>query len=644
MLKYNVNKNVNFLLSLPRSAKIGVVICVDSSLIILSVWLAYYLRLGEFVTLSDTALVAVMTSIFFALPIFFISGLYRAIFRYSGWPALLSVARATSIYGLLYASIFTAIGISGVPRTVGIIQPILLLLLVGASRTLARLWLSDQYQNLLKKDKQPKFLIYGAGESGRQLARAMSGNQEMQVVGFLDDNKNLHGHVLNGQPIYNPSDLSKLSKSLNIKNVLLAMPSLSRKRRNEILDQIQEVQVSVRTLPSVSDLAKGKVTISDLKELDIYDLLGRETVEPNQILLTKNIMNKIVMVTGAGGSIGSELCRQIIELSPQKLLLVEQSEFALYKVHQELERKRIKAKIIPLLGSVREKDRIDKIISTWHPNTVYHAAAYKHVPLVEHNLSEGIKNNVLGTLFTAQAAINHKVENFVLVSTDKAVRPTNIMGASKRLAEMILQALAVENPSLKLSIVRFGNVLGSSGSVVPKFREQIKEGGPITITHPEITRFFMTIPEASQLVIQAGAMATSGDVFVLDMGKPVKIIQLAERMIELSGLSIKNQENPDGDIEIEITNLRPGEKLYEELLIGNNPKPTSHNRIMKAHETFLDWQKLEDKIEALTIALNKNDVQIVRQLLRKLVVDYQPTMDVVDWIHLEENQEELEHK
>ena len=631
-------------MSLPRSAKIGVVICVDSSLIILSVWLAYYLRLGEFVTLSGTALVAVMTSIFFALPIFFISGLYRAIFRYSGWPALLSVARATSIYGLLYASIFTAIGISGVPRTVGIIQPILLLLLVGASRTLARLWLSDQYQNLLKKDKQPKFLIYGAGESGRQLARAMSGNQEMQVVGFLDDNKNLHGHVLNGQPIYNPSDLSKLSKSLNIKNVLLAMPSLSRKRRNEILDQIQEVQVSVRTLPSVSDLAKGKVTISDLKELDIYDLLGRETVEPNQILLTKNIMNKIVMVTGAGGSIGSELCRQIIELSPQKLLLVEQSEFALYNVHQELERKRIKAKIIPLLGSVREKDRIDKIISTWHPNTVYHAAAYKHVPLVEHNLSEGIKNNVLGTLFTAQAAINHKVENFVLVSTDKAVRPTNIMGASKRLAEMILQALAVENPSLKLSIVRFGNVLGSSGSVVPKFREQIKEGGPITITHPEITRFFMTIPEASQLVIQAGAMATSGDVFVLDMGKPVKIIQLAERMIELSGLSIKNQENPDGDIEIEITNLRPGEKLYEELLIGNNPKPTSHNRIMKAHETFLDWQKLEDKIEALTIALNKNDVQIVRQLLRKLVVDYQPTMDVVDWIHLEENQEELEHK
>ncbi len=636
-LKQKTSTNVDFLLSLPRSAKIGVVLCVDTSLIILSVWLAYYLRLGEFISLSDGALISLTTSIVFALPIFIISGLYRTIFRYSGWPALLTVARAIFIYGLLYASIFTAIGILGVPRTIGIIQPILLLLFVGASRALARLWLSEQYQTLLKKAKQPKFLIYGAGESGRQLARAMSGNQEMQVVGFLDDDNSLHGHVLNGQTIYNPADLSKLAKSLNIKDVLLAMPSISRKRKNEILNQIQEVQVSVRTLPTVSDLAKGKVTISDLKELDIDDLLGREAVIPNQILLAKNITNKIVMVTGSGGSIGSELCRQIIELRPKKLLLVEQNEFALYNIHQELERKKTEVHIIPLLASVRERDRVDKITSTWQPDTLYHAAAYKHVPLVEHNLSEGVKNNVLGTLFTAQAAIKCKVENFVLVSTDKAVRPTNIMGASKRLAEMILQALAAENPSLKLSMVRFGNVLGSSGSVVPKFRQQIKEGGPITITHPEITRFFMTIPEASQLVIQAGAMATSGDVFVLDMGKPVKIIQLAERMIELSGLSIKNEENPDGDIEIEITNLRPGEKLYEELLIGNNPKITSHNRIMKAHETFLDWKILKDKIEILTIAINENDVQTVRRLLEELVTDYEPNMDIVDWIHLANN-------
>ena len=640
-MKPNGYKNADFLLSLPRSAKIGVVLSVDTSLIILSVWLAYYLRLGELVTLSDTALVAVITSILFALPIFIISGLYRAIFRYSGWPALLTVARAITIYGLLYASIFTAVGISGVPRTVGIIQPILLLLFVGASRALARVWLSEQYQTLLKRASQTKVLIYGAGEAGRQLARAMTGNQEMQVVGFLDDNNSLHGHVLNGQPIYNPADLRKLSKALDIKNVLLAMPSVNRRRRNEILNQIQEIQVSVRTLPSVSDLAKGKVTISDLIELDIDDLLGREAVAPNQTLLAKNIMNKVVMVTGAGGSIGSELCRQIISLNPKKLLLVEQSEFALYGIHQELDKKRADTQIIPLLASVQEKDRINRIISTWHPNTLYHAAAYKHVPLVEHNLSEGVKNNVLGTLITAQAAIDHKVENFVLISTDKAVRPTNVMGASKRLAEMILQALSAEIPSSKLSIVRFGNVLGSSGSVVPKFRQQIKEGGPITITHPEITRFFMTISEASQLVIQAGAMANGGDVFVLDMGKPVKIIKLAERMIELSGLSIKNKENPDGDIEIEITNLRPGEKLYEELLIGNNPKTTSHDRIMKANETFLDWQDLENKLESLICALDENDAQLVRRLMKKLVTDYEPNMDLVDWIHLQQKQKKL---
>ena len=629
------------ILSMPRSAKIGIVLCVDTSLCILAVWLAYYLRLGEFVTLSDTALIAVAASILLALPIFIISGLYRAIFRYSGWPALLSVARAITIYGLVFASIFTAIGITGVPRTVGIIQPILLLLFVGASRALARLWLGDQYQSLLKKANRPKVLIYGAGKSGRQLARAMSGSQEMQVVGFLDDDDRLHGHVLNGQPIYNPGDLPVLAETLVISDVLLAMPGVSRKRRNEILSQIQEAPVSVRTLPSVSDLAQGKVTISNLRELDIDDLLGREAVVPNQILLAKNITGKIVMVTGAGGSIGSELCRQISGLGPEKILLVEQSEFALYDIHQELERKQTDTSLIPLLASVQDADRMNEILSTWHPHTVYHAAAYKHVPLVEHNLSEGLKNNVLGTLVTAQAAIAHKVENFVLISTDKAVRPTNIMGASKRLAEMVLQALAAENHSIKLSMVRFGNVLGSSGSVVPKFRQQIKDGGPITITHPEITRFFMTIPEASQLVIQAGAMARGGDVFVLDMGEPVKIMKLAERMVELSGLSVKNEQNPDGDIEIEITKLRPGEKLYEELLIGSNPDSTSHHRIMKARDTFLDWDKLENEIKTLTVALHANDVQLIRHLLERLVVEYQPSKNIVDWVYQEQGQEEI---
>ena len=628
------------ILALPRVAKRFIVLSLDISLCVLTVWLAMYLRLGDFVPLTGMSLLAAGISVMAALPIFMVSGLYRAIFRYSGWPALLAVARAVVIYGLIYLIILTAIGIPGVPRTVGIIQPILLLLFVAASRVLARLWLGERYQTLLKKEKQSKVLIYGAGESGRQLAQAMSGSKETRVVGFLDDDDRLHGHVLNGQPIYNPADLNSLSETLLIKDVLLAMPSVSRKRRNQILNQIQAAQVSVRTLPSFSDLAQGKVTISDLRELDIDDLLGREPVTPNQILLAKNITRKVVMVTGAGGSIGSELCRQITDLGPEKLLLVEQSEIALYNINQELERKNTNIPFISLLASVQDADRMNEILSTWQPHTVYHAAAYKHVPLVEHNLSEGLKNNVLGTLVTAQVAINHKVKNFVLISTDKAVRPTNVMGASKRLAEMVLQALAEEAHSTKLSMVRFGNVLGSSGSVVPKFRQQIKEGGPITITHPDITRFFMTIPEASQLVIHAGAMAKGGDVFVLDMGKPVRVVDLAERMVELSGLSVKNEQTPDGDIEIVITKLRPGEKLYEELLIGNKPELTSHHRIMKAHETFLAWSKLEDKIKTLTVALKANDVALVRNLLENLVTEYQPSKEIVDWVYVNQGQDE----
>ena len=629
----------HFIFSLSRRVKISIVFIIDIFLILLSLWLAYYLRLGVFVNVFQISTIVPFASLIIALPIFFVSDMYRAIFRYGGWQALLCVAKAVTIYGLIFFLIITVIGVVGVPRTIGVIQPILLLFLIGASRLFAQIMLNEQYRSFLKKAHRSKVLVYGAGESGRQLGRAMSGSREMQVVGFLDDDERLHGHVLNGHPIYNPADLPLLARTLGIKDVLLAMPSVSRKRRNEILTQIQQAQVSVRTLPSVSDLAKGKVTISDLRELDVDDLLGREAVIPNQILLAKNIAKKIVMVTGAGGSIGSELCRQIIGLSPEKILLVEQSEFALYDIHQELESKKTDITLIPLLASVQDAERINEILSTWYPHTVYHAAAYKHVPLVEHNLSEGLKNNVLGTLVTANASITHKVENFVLISTDKAVRPTNIMGASKRLAEMVLQALAAEYSYTKLSIVRFGNVLGSSGSVVPKFRQQIKEGGPVTITHPEITRFFMSIPEASQLVIQAGAMARGGDVFVLDMGEPVRIINLAERMVELSGLCVKNEQNPDGDIEIEITQLRPGEKLYEELLIGNNPQPTSHHRIMKAHEPFLKWDKLEDEIKTLIVALNANDVSLVRHLLEKLVTDYQPNKDIVDWVYLEQVEE-----
>jgi FlaA1/EpsC-like NDP-sugar epimerase len=642
---------VVLVLALPRPAKRIAVISVDISLCVLSVWLAYYLRLGELIGFSWNtqwgigASWATVISAILAIPIFIVSGLYRAIFRFSGWPALKAVARAVSIYGLLYVSIFTAIGVAGVPRTVGIIQPILLLLFVGASRSLAKVWLGGHYQNILKRSARPKVLIYGAGATGRQLASALANSHEMQLVGLLDDDDRLHGHVLNGQPIYNPVDLNNLATALNISDVLLAMPSLSRHRRNEILSRVRRARVAVRTLPSVNDLAQGRVSITDLRELDIDDLLGRELVAPNHILLAKNIVRKVVLVTGAGGSIGSELCRQILLVPPEKLLLIEQSEFALYAVHQELEEKLAgrETVLVPLLASVQDEERMREIMSTWHPHTVYHAAAYKHVPLVEHNPAAGIKNNVLGTLRTAQAAAENGVTDFVLISTDKAVRPTNVMGASKRLAEMALQALAATHTSkqsgTKFSMVRFGNVLGSSGSVVPKFRQQIRDGGPITLTHTEVTRYFMTIPEAAQLVIQAGAMAKGGDVFVLDMGQPVKIMDLARRMIELSGLTVKDEKHLEGDIEIAVTGLRPGEKLFEELLIGENPNSTVHPRIMKANEEFIPWNELESKINALEIALNVNDVGMIRLMLKQLVNGYIPSDDIVDWVYLEQEDE-----
>jgi FlaA1/EpsC-like NDP-sugar epimerase len=624
-------------LLLPRLYKRLLVSLVDIGFCTLTVWLAYYLRLGEFVSLSRNSLWTITASILIALPIFIMLGLYRAIFRYSGWPALMAVVRAVGIYGVLYAAIFTAIGVQDVPRTVGIIQPILLLLFVGASRAFARVWLGDRYEAILKQSARSKVLIYGAGATGRQLVGAIANSYEMKVVGFLDDDPMLHGQVLNGQPIFNPKDLSNLVVGLSVNHVLLAMPSLSRGRRNEILNQMRSTRVSVRTLPSVADLAHGRVSVSNLHELDIDDLLGRDAVIPDVSLLKLNISNKVVMVTGAGGSIGSELCRQILLQNPKTLLLIELSEFALYAIHQELESKLLgrQIELVPLLANVRDISRIREIVSTWRPITIYHAAAYKHVPLVEHNPAEGLINNLFGTLRTAQVAIENGVSNFVLISTDKAVRPTNIMGASKRLAEMALQALAATEPHTTFSMVRFGNVLGSSGSVVPKFRDQIRDGGPITLTHPEITRYFMTIPEASQLVIQAGAMANGGDVFVLDMGQPIKIIDLARRMIELSGFTLRDDENPEGDIAIEITGLRPGEKLYEELLIGENPQPTSHERIMKAHEDFVPWPDFLIKLKELERALDTNDVKVMRQFAKDMVSGYSADEKIVDWVHLE---------
>ncbi|KJS76569.1 MAG: capsular biosynthesis protein [Comamonadaceae bacterium BICA1-1] len=647
----------NPILALPRPAKRAVVLLVDLALCVLTVWLAFYLRLGELVPLSGPALWAVAGAVALALPIFIVSGLYRAIFRYSGWPALLAVARAVAVYALLYAAVFTAIEVPGVPRTVGLIQPLLLLLFVGASRALARHWLGEQYQGMLRRAERPRVLIYGAGQSGRQLAAAMQHSPELQVAGLLDDDERLHGHVLNALPVYNPADLPVLARTLGIRDVLLAMPNIGRKRRNEVIEQMRAAHVAVRTLPSMNDLAQGKVSLADVRELDLDDLLGREPVAPNHILLAKNIVGKVVLVTGAGGSIGSELCRQIWAVRPAKLLLLEQSEFALYAIHHELEDKRTAGKngdvdgaadgseieLLPLLASVQDAARLHEIMQTWQPHTVYHAAAYKHVPLVEHNPAEGVKNNVLGTLRTAQAALQAGVSDFVLVSTDKAVRPTNIMGASKRLAEMVLQALAAASAgaagtagTTRFAMVRFGNVLGSSGSVVPKFRQQIRDGGPLTLTHPEITRYFMSIPEAAQLVIQAGAMAKGGEVFVLDMGQPVRIIDLARRMIELSGLSVQDDANPTGDIAIELSGLRPGEKLYEELLLGDNPSPTLHPRILKAQDDFLPWAQLEGRLAELDLALQLNDVPTIRLQMQHLVPGYTPNEAIVDWVYLQQ--------
>ncbi|MDA8631268.1 polysaccharide biosynthesis protein [Litoricolaceae bacterium] len=650
------------ILCLPRYAKRTIALSMDIGLCVLTVWLAFYLRLGEFVIFSDQAFSAVVIAVVIALPIFVLSGLYRSIFRYSGLPAMFAVARAIAVYGLLYASTITAIGVAGVPRTVGLIQPLLLFFAIGGSRALARFGLGGIYQSQVQIAALPRALVYGAGSAGRQLVSALDNSFEMRVAGFLDDDDRLHGHTLNGQPIFSPDDLGELIESKGITHVLMAIPSASRRHRNEILNNISSHQVAVRTLPSVTDLAEGRVTTSDLRDLDIDDLLGREAVAPNHILLAKNISARVVLVTGAGGSIGGELCRQIIKLKPKKLLLLDISEFALYVIHGELEDileasdDRHAIRVVPLLASVQDEERMREIMDTWLPETVYHTAAYKHVPLVEHNPAEGVKNNVIGTLVTAQLAIEKGVSDFVLISTDKAVRPTNVMGASKRLAELCLQALwALQSQQLvnkgsvvghsdestratktKLSMVRFGNVLDSSGSVIPKFRKQIRDGGPITLTHPEITRYFMTIPEAAQLVIQASAVATGGDVFVLDMGESVKIANLARRMVELSGLSVRDETRPDGDIEIVITGLRPGEKLYEELMLGDDPQPTLHPKIRRAQDPFIPWRELEVELDTLNILLSHNNVEVVLKILQKLVTGYQPNAEVVDWVFCEQ--------
>lgn len=637
-----LQKLVDAILALPRPAKRAIAISLDIILCALAVWIAFYLRLDQWIALRGVQWFAILISCGLAIPIFIVSGLYRAIFRYSGMAAMFSIIQAAVVYGVVYATIITVIQIPNIPRTVGIIQPVLLFLMVGTTRIVASWWLGGAYMNRLRGGKKPQVMIYGAGSAGRQLYQGLN-DSEMRVVGFIDDDPQLHGRLLLGRPIHSPHAIERLVRQRRVTDILLALPSASRRRRNQLLEMIRPLGIAVHTIPGLTDVAQGKVKISDIRELDIDDLLGRETVAPDDSLLARNVQRQVVMVTGAGGSIGSELCRQIVAWGPSSLLLIDISESALYAIHNELElvAARIKAdvRLVPLLGSVCDPERMRSIIAAWRPNILYHAAAYKHVPLVEHNPAEGVWNNVLGTLTAAAAARDGGVSKFVLISTDKAVRPTNIMGATKRLAEQVLQALAGAGSQTIFSMVRFGNVLGSSGSVVPLFRKQIREGGPITVTHPEITRYFMSIPEAAQLVIQAGAMASGGEVFVLDMGEPVKIVDLARRMVELSGLKVRSSEEGDGDIEFKFIGLRPGEKLFEELLIGKSPVATSHSRILKATDPFLAWPVLEKQLAALRAAVEDCDVDDILAILRRLVPEYTPEGATVDWVRLQRRAE-----
>ncbi|MFT7402572.1 MAG: FlaA1/EpsC-like NDP-sugar epimerase [Hydrogenophaga sp.] len=637
-----------WLLSMPRPLKRALALALDACFCVLTVWLALYLRLEAWVGLQGMYLPAVFGSIALALPIFVRAGLYRTIFRHAGWHAMVILVKAMALYSFLYAGVFTLIAVPGIPRTVGIIQPLLLLVAVGSSRMLVSFFLGDLYRRILKDGTVPAVLIYGAGSAGRQLASGLRKSREQRLVGFLDDDSRLHGNTVDGLTVFPPEKLGALIERSQVQQVLLAVPSLKRSARNAILHKMRRYAVHVRTLPGMSELASGLVSLKDLQELDTADILGRDAVAPDVRLLNQNIRGKVVLVTGAGGSIGSELCRQVMKCAPARLLLVDMNEFALYQIHQELSAAKTllpleqRPKLIALLASVQDERRMDDIISAWQPHTLYHAAAYKHVPLVEHNPAEGLRNNVWGTLTCARVAARHGVQSFVLVSTDKAVRPTNIMGASKRLAELVIQAYAdaaetaapmevLEGASTCFCVVRFGNVLGSSGSVVPLFRQQIEQGGPITLTHADVTRYFMTISEASELVIQAGAMASGGDVFVLDMGEPVRIYDLAQRMVELAGLRVRDAHTPHGQIEIQVTGLRPGEKLFEELLIGDDPHPTELARVMKAREHFLPWSELEAELAELDAALKASDLRTVRLLLQRLT-GYTPEGAVVDWV------------
>jgi len=615
------------LLGLPRVIKRLVVVSLDVVMSLLATWLAFSLRLDDLHWPVGMQWWVYGLAPALAIPVFVQFGLYRAIFRYTGQAALTATAQAVGVYAALLMAILLWQSWPEVPRSLGLLQPLIFLLLVGGSRALARFWFAAVARGNRKVDG--RMLIFGAGGAGAQTASALRVSGQYVLLGFVDEDPAKVGRSINGLPVYSPQQLDPVVTRQGVTDILLALPSVSRQRRNKIIESLRSLPVHIRTLPAMADLASGRVKVQDLRELDVEDLLGRDPVPPDAALLTRTLTDKRVLVTGAGGSIGSELCRQIVQEKPRQLLLLDHSEFALYSIHQELERQcsELGVELVPLLGNVTHHRRLEEVCTYYRPQTVYHAAAYKHVPMVEANPAEGIYNNVFGTLNAALAAQQHGVENFVLISTDKAVRPTNVMGASKRMAELVLQALAAQSGGggTCFGMVRFGNVLGSSGSVVPLFRRQLANGGPLTVTHAEVTRYFMTIPEAAQLVLQAGAMAVGGDVFVLDMGEPVKIVDLARRMIELSGMTVRDTDKPEGDIEIVITGLRPGEKLYEELLIGDNPAPTVHQRIMKAHEDYIPWPVFEQHLATLKKAADSNDAQAIKAVLRECVHGYGAT-------------------
>jgi len=620
------------IINLSRRNKKLVMLSIDSVLTVLVLLVSFSIRL-EYLFLPDGNLIwVVLGAPIIAIPVFVRFGLYSSVIRYIGFKALWSIVQAASLYALLWGVIGFMAGVDGIPRSVLLINWLLAILALGGSRMIARWLLSGtgaSHYNAGCTD----VVIYGAGAAGRQLSIALTQSAEYNPVAFMDDNNELNHQSINGIDVISRGGLKHLIKKKNVTEVLLAIPSLSRAERNEIIHFLEPYPVLVRSLPGVTEIAQGKVKVTDLREVSIKDLLGRDSVVSSKELLGLNITNKVVMVTGAGGSIGAELCRQVLALKPQVLVLYDQSEFALYQIHKELVNVGMpNVEILPVMGSVINRNRLSQIMKRLAVNTIYHAAAYKHVPMVESNNSEGVVNNIFGTHTCAQAAIDHGVDTFVLVSTDKAVRPTSTMGATKRVAELLLQSLAVGSRT-RFSMVRFGNVLDSSGSVVPLFREQIKGGGPITVTDPEILRYFMTIPEAVELVIQAGAMARGGDVFVLDMGKPVRILDLAEKMIRLSGLRLKDKLNPDGDIEIKFTGLRPGEKLYEELLIGGNVSKTDNPMILRAEEEMLAWDDLKLMLDELELAVDSGDQVKLRQLLIKAVPGFKPQSGITDILY-----------